>query len=1800
MATTLVVIDSRVAGYEQIIASLDGNTPWILLNADEDGIVQVKRAVAGFDGLDSIQILSHGSAGALLLGATTLDARNASAYAGLLQSIGGALLETGDIMLYGCNVAQGDTGRSFIDLLASLTSADVAASDDATGSLGGDADLEISSGSIDILGLSADTLALLPETLAANTAPTFVVGNGSVSTDLGDEEMVWDLALVSGGKTVAVGYGLGGDIEVARYNANGTLDTSFSADGKVVTDLGGLDAGRGVAVQSDGKIIVAGDSDGDFAVIRYNLDGSLDTSFDVDGKVSTDFGLSDYGQSVVVQSDGKIVVAGTSGSDFALARYNSDGSIDLSFDGDGKLLTDFSLGLDFVSQVVQQADGKILVVGTSDNNLALARYNVDGSPDSSFDGDGKLTTDMGGNESGRGLAIQSNGKIVVVGSSYNGIEENFALARYNTDGTLDATFDVDGKVQTDIGIFDFGYTVAIQSDGKIVASGSSDSDFAVVRYKSDGSLDAAFSGDGIAAIDSGSSDSAGRGLALQSDGKIVFSGGSYSSVSLDGNFSVSRLNTDGTPDKTFNPINSLGAVVSYTEGASRVRLDADASAYDKELAATGKYAGASITLSRSGGANVSDAFSLGTGFQFAVEGGALVYNGQQIGSVATHSGGVFKLVFNANATQALVDTTLQSIYYENRSNLPPGSVTIDWKFSDGNTGAQGTGGALLASGSTKVNIAAVPADDIYAIGSFFGETLSGATGNDVLDGGDGPDSLVGGLGNDTLYGGSGADTLVAGAGNDELYGESGDDRLIGGAGSDTLNGGIGVDRVSYSDSTSGVTVDLVAGGTGGFAQGDRYLSIEAVVGSYGNDRIYGDAEFNRLYATWGRDVYDGRAGADLYGFSENGKVEIAYGARATALASSLSITLADPAYGIAVKMATSASVWAPTVQYDILINMEGFQGGAGNDTIRGNDDDNLVQVSAGSDTLDGGGGFDYLRTQANDLVDLALGSVTNISGATAVIANFEAVMGVGGNERILGNSLANRLEGGDGIDLLAGRDGNDHLLGGTGNDILQGGNGTDLLEGGAGADLLDGGAGSDTVSYLTSQDSVNIDLLKGQGYLVGSGDSGGDRLLNIEHVTGSEYDDTIQGNAGNNILVGDAGSDELQGCDGNDRIYGDLSPLTSTALAASAFDFSAGSAAADPRCDCADLTTQEIIDGFSELLGSPADLANYVDVINGGDGNDTLFGQGGSDLLHGDCDNDYLYGGNQIDVLMGDTGNDTLEGGASFDMLFGGEGYDIASYAGSKAGVQVDLSKPWSSTGGDAAGDLLQELLSQLIGSTDVDITFLGSAFLAPLMAANLSLDAQSSLLPLSDWLYAIEGLSGSAYADKLSGDAGDNLLDGRVGSDTLTGYLGNDTYVVNAQSDLVIEKAGEGVDLIQSSATYSLLDTDAAGSDGGNVENLQLLGSGNINATGNSLNNVLYAGAGNNVLNGVSGTDTVSYQYATAAVRVSLVLTSAQATGGSGTDTLQNVDALTGSDFNDTLSGDSAANRLAGGAGSDTLDGGAGPDTLIGGIGNDLYHLRDAADIVSEAAAEGVDTVFSYLAGYNLAANVENARVMLSSTAALTGNALNNTLFAGSGNNTLDGGNGSGVDTVSYASGATGGITVSLAVTTAQATGGSGSDTLLRIENLVGSGFADRLTGGDGNNNLEGGAGNDTLSGGAGNDTMAGGVGADSLVGGLGNDVFDFNALADLGLGTTRDIIAGWNSGDRIDLSGIDWNGSVAGDQSFTFVGSAAFTSIAGQVRYAAGFLQLNTDGDSAVEFELLITGTPPGSLVAGSSLIL
>jgi uncharacterized delta-60 repeat protein len=420
-----------------------------------------------------------------------------------------------------------------------------------------------------LLVLTLTALIVLPGPVLANDGDldgTFGVG-GRVSSGFPDFPIA--TAIQSDGKIVVAGLGRGAsaDFALARYNFNGSLDPTFGSRGRVTTDFGGHgDLARALAIQSDGRIVAAGlaqDIYGTygFAIARYNGDGSLDPTFGIGGKITTALPDSRI-NALAIQFDGKIVAAGTidnsvTGSLGAIVRYNSDGSLDAAFGIEGKVTTKVPDSSTYVNALAIQADGKIIAAGdcASGNRswALLARYNTDGSPDKTFGDGGRVTTDK---SSIQGVALQSDGKIIAAGGTacllrYCSMDfPEFGVARYNADGSLDTAFGDGGKAVTE---FDgYLFALSLQSDGKIIAAGEAVflgvNLFALARFNRDGSLDATFGSGGKVLSGFGGRGSRITSLGIQRDGKIVAAGfgwGEFGAQSPEWSFELARFKVDG-------------------------------------------------------------------------------------------------------------------------------------------------------------------------------------------------------------------------------------------------------------------------------------------------------------------------------------------------------------------------------------------------------------------------------------------------------------------------------------------------------------------------------------------------------------------------------------------------------------------------------------------------------------------------------------------------------------------------------------------------------------------------------------------------------------------------------------------------------------------------------------------------------------------------------------------------------------------------------------------------------------------------------------------------------------------------------------------------------------------------------------------------------------------------------------------------------------------------------------------------------------------------------------------------------
>ncbi|CUQ68183.1 calcium-binding protein [Candidatus Nitrospira inopinata] len=716
--------------------------------------------------------------------------------------------------------------------------------------------------------------------------------------------------------------------------------------------------------------------------------------------------------------------------------------------------------------------------------------------------------------------------------------------------------------------------------------------------------------------------------------------------------------------------------------------------------------------------------------------------------------------------------------------------------------------------------------------------------------------------------------------------------------------------------------------------------------------------------------------------------------------------------------------------------------------------------------------------------------------------------------------IGNRMTGNDAIIYtnnsgagmsFHGGPGNDTIIiGGPHGDTLNGGDGDDVLDGGPGQDTIVGGDGNDRITMLITPgdtDTINagpgFDTLILAGTVPGNGEvvvnlslsdqvvsigGAADGLVqaNFEHLDASRVVGSVNvtGNSLDNTLIGSPGNDVLNGGTGNDTMIGGLGDDTYRVDSPGDIVREGRNAGIDKVFSPIDYTLGANLENLEltggALIGRGNELNN---VITGNGGPNTLYGMAGNDTLNGGAGDDTLIGGPGNDTLVGGAGNDTLIGGPGNDTLVGGSGND--TYV---IGEGTDELIEQSGEG----IDLVQSSITHALGPNFENLTLTGTK---PINGRGNELNN----VVIGNG--AANVLEGGAGNDTLIGNGGNDRLDGGLGADRMEGGAGNDTYIVDSASDQVIETvAGSagGVDLVVSSVSFTL---------GPNVEHLTLIGTANLNGTGNELNNVLIGNSGNNTLNGGSGADRmeggagddtyivdhvgdrVIETVAGSAGGVDLVVSSVSFTLGPNVEHLTltgtaNING-TGNGLDNILTGNSGNNVLLGLAGNDTLHGGDGDDVLDGGPGQDIVNGGGGNDRITMLVTAGnVDTI-------NAGPGID--------TLILTG------AVAGNGE-----------------------VVVNLSSTSDHVVSiGGVAETLVQIgfENLdassitgyvtvTGSGGDNHIIGSNGHDRLMGGAGNDTLIGGAGNDILGGGSGNDLLISGAGNDIYLF------GRGDGQDVI--------------------------------------------------------------------------------
>ncbi|MFN6337545.1 MAG: tandem-95 repeat protein, partial [Cyanobacteriota bacterium] len=654
------------------------------------------------------------------------------------------------------------------------------------------------------------------------------------------------------------------------------------------------------------------------------------------------------------------------------------------------------------------------------------------------------------------------------------------------------------------------------------------------------------------------------------------------------------------------------------------------------------------------------------------------------------------------------------------------------------------------------------------------DQLNGQAGNDSLLGGDGGDGINGGSGFDTVWAGTGNDIVSGGTENDSLSGESGADSLSGDAGNDTLDGGGENDTLSGGDDN------------------------DVIIGGGGNDSLYGEA---------GNDSMEGGDGADYLYNDSQGFNTASGGAGNDTIYSGGIIDggLDDDRlyyYTIYLNGAYVPATVMGGAGNDFISDWFGYHGtlldgGIGNDTIYsssynesilGGDGDDLLQGSGGTDTLDGGNGVDvayYGGNLANYVIttNSVTGSVTiqdsrsSSSDGTDLITNVE-ILSFADDDLVIGNIRGELIVGTISPDHLSGNEASDTIRGLAGNDTLYGQGAPDTIEGGLGNDALYGGRGNDSLTGEGGADLINGE--SGNDTLDGGGEN--------DTLSGGDGNDVIIGGGGNDSLYGEAGNDSMEGGDGADFLYYD----------SKGFNTASGGAGNDT------IYSGGIIDG-----GLDDDKLYYYTIYpNGAYVPATVMGGAGNDfisqwasythgsLLDGGIGNDTIYGSSYNESILGGDGDDLLHGSGGTDTLDGGDGGNIALYSGSRSQYSVV---------GDAAGLTIYDNRS---GSPDgVDIV----RNIGVLRFSDQDVSVAAGLTGV-----LLEGTSGDDAAligtilnDTIRGFAGNDVLIGLAGNDLLEGDDGNDTLQGGSGNDTL--KGGTGLNRAQFSgnrADYSITTT--------------------------------------------------------------------------------------------------------------------------------------------------------------------------------------------------------------------------------------------------------------------------------------------------------------------------------------------------------------------------------------------------------
>jgi Ca2+-binding RTX toxin-like protein len=868
-----------------------------------------------------------------------------------------------------------------------------------------------------------------------------------------------------------------------------------------------------------------------------------------------------------------------------------------------------------------------------------------------------------------------------------------------------------------------------------------------------------------------------------------------------------------------------------------------------------------------------------------------------------------------------------------------------------------------------------------------------------------------------------------------------------------------------------------------------------------------------------------------------------------------------------------------------------LRGGDGNDNISGGLGDDILDGGLGSDTLTGGAGADSITGgDGTDTIDAGQGAniIDGGEGGDWITAGdgLDRINGGGGNDYIDAGGGDDRIIAGDGDDIVRGGTGNAQIYGNAGDDSLTGGEGDDVIYGGDGDDGIGGGVGRNLLYGGAGTDSLNLFGGVGEAF----GEAGNDSLMGAAGtlLDGGDGNDQLTTSGGQSRLYGRGGDDQLvtgtiwsfedtvlDGGEGNDSLsFGvDVGQGTFRISQApivgienlSILVYAGGTVIIDTS-----FVSVTLNGGAGDNL---LDIGNNSGSIQGREGNDVLVGGSGTAFLSGGEGNDILRlgaGGGNVD---GGVGNDMIYAGASQDTMSGGDGADMFVFSGVQNGVDynsMDIIYDFQ-TGIDKIdirGTSPTDIVINTYGSVGSQYSYMnittttgsyilyagGVVVMSDLLAFETTItgSAGNDQLrgnPVANQMFGLAGddaIYGLGGNDVIDGGDGNDMIDGGEGADRMTGGAGNDLYTVDNTGDVVIEAANGGTDTIGSVYSWTL---------GANIENLLLLGSGNLSGTGNSLANLLTGNSGNNLLDGKGGADRMEGGFGDDIYVIDNVGDVAFEHPGAGTDTIRTVYSWTLGDHIENLelqgsgnlngTGNSLANVLTGTSGNNILDGKGGADRMVGGLGNDTYVIDNVGDVVVEAAGTGTDTVRTVYS-WTLADNVENLVLLGTGNLGGTGNSLSNVLTGTSGNNTLDGRGGAdrmegGLGNDTYVVDNVGDVVVENA--------SAGTDTIRTVFSwTLGANVENLVLSGSGNLNATGNSLTNVLTGNSGNNVLDGKGGADSMAGGLGNDTYVIDNVGDVvveaaGAGTdTIRTVFSWTLGDNLENLTLLGTGNLRG----------------------------------------------------------